>query len=181
VTRILLVRHGETDWNRDRRLQGHSDRPLNGTGREQARALAEELADEPLEAIYSSDLSRADETARIVAAANGLEVTSLRELRERHFGTWEGLSDAEIEQRFPEQIADGTLGDGETREEMDQRILAALHQIAREHPGGTVLVVSHGGPLRSVLRHCEIDGVERVGNCHVLRLEAVDGVLRDIG
>jgi probable phosphoglycerate mutase len=181
VTRILLVRHGETDWNLDRRLQGHSDRSLNDTGREQSRALAEELRNEPLEAVYSSDLSRADETARIVAAAHGLEVTTLRDLRERHFGTWEGLSDAEIEERFPEQIANGTLGDGETREEMDRRVLETLQQIALDHPGGTVLVVSHGGPLRSVVRHCEIDGVERVGNCHVLRLEAINGVLREIG
>ena len=175
------MRHGETDWNRDRRLQGHSDQPLNDTGRRQARALAEELAKEPLEAGYSSDLSRADETARIVAEAHGLQVTTLPDLRERHFGTWEGLSDAEIEERFPEQIASGTLGDGETREEMARRVLEALQEVAREHPGGTVLVVSHGGPLRSVLRHCEIDGVERVGNCHVLQLEAVDGVLREIG
>jgi len=181
VTRILLVRHGETDWNLDRRLQGHSDRPLNDTGREQARTLAEELANEPLAAVYSSDLRRAGETARIVAEAHGLQVTTLPDLRERHFGTWEGLSDAEIEERFPEQIANGTLGDGETREEMDRRVLESLEQIAREHPDGTVLVVSHGGPIRSVMRHCEIDGVERVENCHVLRLEAVDGVLREIG
>jgi broad specificity phosphatase PhoE len=180
VTRILLVRHGETDWNLDRRLQGHSDRPLNDTGREQARALAEEVAREPLEAIYASDLSRAGETARIVADAHGLQVTTLPDLRERHFGSWEGLSDSEIHEQFPDEIAKGTLGDGETREEMDRRVLAALQRIAHEHPDGTVLVVSHGGPLRAVLRHCEIEGVDRVDNCHVLRLEAVDGALREI-
>jgi len=174
------VRHGETDWNLGRRLQGHSDRPLNETGRGQAQALAEELADEPLEAVYASDLSRADETARIVANAHDLEVTTLPELRERHFGTWEGLSDAEIKERFADQIAEGTLGDGETREQMDRRVLEALRRIAGAHPDGTVLVVSHGGPLRAVLRHCEIDGVERVENCQVVRLESVDGVLREI-
>ena len=181
MTRILLVRHGETDWNLDRRLQGHSDRPLNDTGREQARALADELADTPLDAVYSSDLSRARETAQVVAETHGLEVTALPDLRERHFGSWEGLSDDEIQQRFPAEIANGTLGDGETRDEMDRRVLAALEEIARKHPDGTVLVVSHGGPLRAVLRHCEIDGVERVENCHVLRLEAGNGVLREIG
>jgi broad specificity phosphatase PhoE len=180
VTRILLVRHGETDWNLDRRLQGHADRPLNDTGRDQARALAEELADEPLDAVYSSDLARASETARVVAQARGLEVTTLAELRERHFGTWEGLSDDEIHERFSEEIANGTLGDGEPREEMDRRVLEALERIAAAHPGGTVLVVSHGGPLRAVLRHCEVDGVERVENCHVLRLEARDGHPREI-
>jgi broad specificity phosphatase PhoE len=178
VTQILLVRHGETDWNLDRRLQGHSDRPLNDTGREQSRALAVELADERLDAVYSSDLSRARETAEIVAGTHGLEVTTLEELRERHFGSWEGLSDDEIHERFPEEIANGTLGDGEPREEMDRRVLQALKRIATEHPNGTVLVVSHGGPLRAMLRHCAVDGVERVENCHVLRLEADEGRIR---
>jgi broad specificity phosphatase PhoE len=181
VTRILLVRHGETDWNLDRRLQGHADRPLNDTGRAQARALADELADEQLDAVYASDLARAHETAHIVAETKSLRVTALPELRERHFGTWEGLSDDEIHERFPEEIANGTLGDGEPREEMNRRVLEALERIAAAHPDGTVLVVSHGGPLRAVLRHCEIDGVERVENCHVLRLEASDGRLREIG
>jgi broad specificity phosphatase PhoE len=180
VTRILLVRHGETDWNLTRRLQGHSDRPLNETGREQARSLAAELAEEELEAVYSSDLSRAQETAHIVAEARGLDVTALPELRERHFGSWEGLTDDEIHERFPEEVADGVLGDGESRDELDRRILAALSGISEEHPGGTVLVVSHGGPLRAVLRHCGTDGVDRIANCHVLRLEAVGGDLREI-
>jgi broad specificity phosphatase PhoE len=179
MTRILLVRHGETDWNLNRRLQGHADRPLNDTGREQAHALAAELAQEPLEAVYSSDLKRALDTAQIIAAARGLEVTALPELRERHFGTWEGLTDEEIHGRFPE-AAEGVLGDGETREEMDRRVLATLERIAQEHPAGTVLIVSHGGPLRSVLRHCGVDGVDRIDNCHVLRLEAGDGAVREI-
>jgi broad specificity phosphatase PhoE len=179
VTRILLVRHGETDWNLNRRLQGHADRPLNETGRMQARGLAAELAEEPLQAVYSSDLSRASETARIVADARGLDVTMLPELRERYFGTWEGLTDEEIHERFPE-AADGVLGDGESRDELDRRILAALNRIAGEHPDGTVLVISHGGPLRAVLRHCGADGVDRVANCHVLRLEAGEGALREI-
>ncbi|MGZ4257759.1 MAG: histidine phosphatase family protein [Gaiellaceae bacterium] len=180
MTRILLVRHGETDWNLTRRLQGHSDRPLNETGREQARGLAAELAEEDLDAVYSSDLSRAEGTARIVAGARGLDVTVLPELRERHFGSWEGLTDEEIHERFPGELADGVLGDGESRDELDRRILRALSRIADEHPEATVLVVSHGGPLRAVLRHCGIEGVDRIPNCHVLRLEAVDGDLREI-
>jgi len=174
------VRHGETDWNLTRRLQGHSDRPLNETGREQARGLVAELADEELEAVYSSDLLRAQETARIAAEARGLNVTALPELRERHFGSWEGLTDEEIHERFPEEVADGVLGDGESRDELDRRILRALSRIADEHPDATVLVVSHGGPLRSVLRHCGIARVDRIANCHVLRLEAVEGDLREI-
>jgi broad specificity phosphatase PhoE len=179
VTRILLVRHGETDWNLNRRLQGHADRPLNETGREQAHGLAADLAEEQLEAVYSSDLSRASETARIVADARGLDVTMLPELRERHFGTWEGLTDEEIHERFPE-AADGVLGDGESRDQLDRRVLGALSRIAEEHPNGTVLVVSHGGPLRAVLRHCRADSVDRIANCHVLRLEAGGVALREI-
>jgi broad specificity phosphatase PhoE len=180
MARILLVRHGETDWNLSRRLQGHADLPLNETGRKQARALADELAEVELDAVYSSDLSRAFETARIVAEPRGLEVTALEELRERHFGSWEGLTDDEIQSRFPE-VAEGVLGDGETREELDRRVFDVLQRIAREHSDGTVLVVSHGGPLRAVLRHCGVDRPDRVANCHVLRLEAGSGVLREIG
>ena len=179
MTTILLVRHGETDWNLHRRLQGHSDTPLNDRGREQARTLAAELADEPIDAVYSSDLVRAHETARIVAEQHGLDVTATGDLRERHFGTWEGLSDDEIEARFPE-AATGVIGDGESREAMARRVFDALQRIAKQHPEGRVLVVSHGGPLRAVLRHCGVNGVERVDNCHIVRLEAGNGVLRDI-
>ena len=179
MTTILLVRHGETDWNLQRRLQGHSDTPLNERGREQARALAAELADEPIDAVYSSDLVRAHETARIVAEQHGLDVTASDDLRERHFGTWEGLHDDEIEARFPE-AATGVIGDGETREAMSRRVFDALQRIAEQHPDGHVLVVSHGGPLRTVLKHCGVDGVERIGNCQVVRIEAGNGALRDI-
>src|SRR5688500_9075185 len=101
-TTILLVRHGETDWNLERRVQGHSDRPLNDTGRRQAIELATALGDEPVDAIYSSDLVRAHETARILAERRGLGVTVIPELREKSFGTWEGLTDREVLQRFPE-------------------------------------------------------------------------------
>jgi uncharacterized phosphatase len=176
VTTILLVRHGETDWNLHRRVQGHSDTPLNDTGRAQARALAGELAGTTLDAIYASDLVRAHETARIVAAEMGLGVTAIRDLRERHFGTWEGLTDQEIFARFPEAAEGGPWGDAETREEMAQRVLDALQRIAAAHPGGQVLVVSHGGPLRSVLTHCGADGVGRIDNCHVVRIE-IDGLV----
>ena len=182
MTTILLARHGETDWNVERRVQGHSDTPLNDTGRGQARALAEELAGEPIDAVYSSDLMRAHETARIVAAPRGLEVTAIRDLRERNFGTWEGLTDQEIYVRHP-QARDRSWqewGDAETRDEMADRVLGALHRIADTHPGQRVLVVSHGGPLRAVLRHCAIDDVERIDNCHVVRVEALDGRLRGV-
>ena len=176
-TTIVLVRHGETDWNFERRVQGHTDRPLNETGRAQARALAAELADEEFDAVYSSDLARAYETARILAEARDLDVTVVPDLRERDFGTWEGLTDTEIEQRFPDARR-GHWGDAETPEEMRERILGALARIADAHPGGRVLVVGHGGPVRAILRHCGGDGDGAIANCHVARIASGGGVLR---
>jgi broad specificity phosphatase PhoE len=179
VTTFLLVRHGETDWNLERRVQGHADRPLNETGRAQARALAETLAEEPLDAVYSSDLVRAHETARIVAEPRALQVTALGELREKNFGTWEGLTDDEVLTRFPDARR-GHWGDAETTEDVARRVLAALHRIAETHPDGRVLVVTHGGPLRAVLLQCGVDGTGAIGNCHVLRIDSRDGVLRPV-
>jgi broad specificity phosphatase PhoE len=167
--RIILARHGETNWNLERRWQGHSDRPLNDTGREQAEALAAELADEPIAAVYSSDLMRAHETARIVADRLGLDVVAVPGLRERRFGSWEGLQDVEVERLFP-----GHNGppDGEPRDDMTRRVLESLERIAASNDGRTVLVVSHGGPIRAVLRHrgdarCE----GPVENCSIIDLE----------
>jgi 2,3-bisphosphoglycerate-dependent phosphoglycerate mutase len=174
TTTILLVRHGETDWNRNRRVQGHTDVPLNETGRQQARTLAMELADEKLAAVYSSDLARAHETAIIVAGSRSLPVSMLPGLREKHFGTWEGLTDAEVLIRFPDAHETG-WGDGETTEEMTDRVLATVREIAAANPGACVLVVTHGGPMRAVLRHCEAES-GRIANCHVVRLTAEDGL-----
>jgi broad specificity phosphatase PhoE len=179
VTTILLVRHGETDWNLERRVQGHTDRPLNETGRAQARALADELAAEEIDVIYSSDLIRAHETARIVAERKGLDVTAIPELRERDFGTWEGLTDDDIVARFPD-AHHRAWGDAETKEEMAERVLEALRRIALAHGDSRVLVVSHGGPLRAVLGHCGVDGVGRIVNCQLVRVEVVDGRLRPV-
>lgn len=176
MTEILFVRHGETDWNVERRVQGHTDRPLNETGERQARALAEELRGEQIDAVYASDLSRARETAWAVAAERGLDVEVLLGLREKNFGSWEGLLDTEILERFPQARA-GAWGDGETTEEVAERVLGALHEIARRHPDGRVLVVSHGGPLRAVLRHCSAGGDGHIANCHVTRIAFRDGVL----
>jgi broad specificity phosphatase PhoE len=178
-TTILLARHGETDWNLERRVQGHTDRTLNERGRAQALALADELALEPLDAVYSSDLARAHETARIVAEPRGLSVTVLPGLREKHFGTWEGLTDDDVARRFPEAQA-GHWGDGETHDEMAERVVGALRRIADGHPGGRVLVVAHGGPLRAVLRRCAFDVSVPIPNCHVIRIEVEDATIRRV-
>jgi broad specificity phosphatase PhoE len=156
VTELLLVRHGETDWNAEGRLQGHTDRPLNEYGRRQAQRLADELAGEELEAIYSSDLARARETAEIVGERLGLPVVLDPDLREKNWGTWEGLTP--VERDTVELV-------GESTEEHAARTLGALRRIAERHPEGRVLVVTHGGSLRRV--QVEVLGVALpvVENC----------------
>ncbi|HJQ74049.1 MAG TPA: histidine phosphatase family protein [Gaiellaceae bacterium] len=142
MTTLLLVRHGETDWNADGRLQGQTDRPLSEFGRRQARQLADELAAEELEAIYASDLSRARETAEIVGERLGLPVVLDADLREKDWGTWEGLTSVERER--VEFV-------GESTQAHQDRILRALRRISERHPGdGRVLVVTHGGSMRRV-------------------------------
>lgn len=178
-TTILLVRHGETDWNLERRVQGHTDRPLNGTGLAQAQTLAETLAQEQIDAVYASDLSRALETARAVADTRGLPVETLPGLREKHFGTWEGLTDAEIRERFPEATG-GSWGDAETREQLAERVLAALAEITAANPGGRALVVTHGGPLHAVLRHCDLADSQPIANCHVARFAVLGATIRPL-
>jgi uncharacterized phosphatase len=155
VTTIYLARHGESDWNAANRFQGHSDRPLTDHGREQAKALADLVAAESVEAIYASPLSRALETARIVAARTGLAVVADEGLREVDTGSWSGLSRAEVQECYPEGFQRWITGgagweDGESYEEMAERVLAAVNRIAAAHPGGRVLLVSHGGPIRAI-------------------------------
>jgi broad specificity phosphatase PhoE len=181
MTTLLLARHGETDWNRDGRFQGHADPPLNERGRRQAHALAELLADEPLEAIYSSDLLRAQETAQIVAMQRGMDVVLDPQLRERDVGEWSGLTRAEIDQRFPSQLQawhEGRVVVGETREALTERVLAAAHRISAAHPSGVVLVVSHGGALR-MLRHAAGEELSARGlaNTEMIRIAVRDGRL----
>lgn len=155
MTTILLARHGESDWNRTKRWQGHADRPLTEAGRAQSQELADRLAETQLEAVYSSDLQRARETAEIVAATRGLEVTVLPDLREVDVGSWSGLTRPEAEERFPDAYRRWVAGgegwdDGETYEQLSKRVLRAVQTIAADHPGDRVLVVAHGGSIRAV-------------------------------
>jgi broad specificity phosphatase PhoE len=162
VTTIFLARHGESDWNVEKRFQGHSDRPLTERGREQAHALADLVGSEKIDAVYTSPLSRARETAEIVAARAGLKAVALPELREVDTGSWSGLSRADVEARFPEGFTRWRSGgsgweDGESYEEMAERVIGALRKIAEDHPDGRVLVISHGGPIRAI--HAAAEGL----------------------
>ena len=155
MTTILLARHGESDWNHVGRWQGHADRPLTDLGREQARELAERLASTELDAVYSSDLERARETAAIVAQPHRLPVRELAALREVDVGSWSGLTRAEAEQRFPDgyrRWLGGSEGweDGETYEQLGERVVGAVLTIAADRLGERVLIVAHGGSIRAI-------------------------------
>ncbi len=150
MTRIILVRHGQTEWNRVERFRGRIDIALNETGLAQAEALAQRLADEPLTAIYSSPLKRAVETARPIAERLGLPVQPLASIIDINYGRWQGHSPAEVAEIYPElhrlwrsephRVA---LPDGESLDEVRARTMAALEDIAARHEGETVLVVAH--------------------------------------
>ena len=159
MTTLLLVRHGETDWNAARRWQGHADVPLNERGREQASTLAEELAADPVAAIYASDLSRARETAEIVGTRLGIPVVLDADLREIDVGTREGLTWPETRER--------TDWDGESHEAHAERVLGALRRIAARHGGERLLVVTHGGSIRRVHEHLGLVDAGPLGNCTV--------------
>jgi broad specificity phosphatase PhoE len=155
VTTVYLARHGQSDWNAAGRWQGHADRPLTALGLRQAADLAEELAGVPLDAVYSSDLRRARETAEAVAGPRGLQVSAVADLREVDVGSWSGLTRAEAMERFPREFrrwAEGEHGweDGESYERMAERVVIAVRRIAAMHAGESVLVVAHGGPIRAL-------------------------------
>ena len=177
MTELLLVRHGETDWNRDRRFQGYADPGLNDIGREQAWALADELASERVDAIYTSDLSRARETAEIIAERVGAPVVLDRKLREIDVGEWQGLTWPEVEARYPDGVRNWP--------ELGARVVAALRRISAVHPGGRVLIVGHGGTVRSIRALVEGRTVAQsrrespaIGNCEVFRIRAENGTFR---
>jgi len=159
-TRLYLVRHGETLWNHAMRYQGHADIALSDKGFEQARAIAARLAKERMDAVYSSDLKRTFETAAIIAAEHGLPVIARKSLREIHFGEWEGLTRAEIAERYPEisqrwwsNPLDTCIPSGESLRDVKTRVVAALLEIVAKHPDGNVIVVSHGGSIRAAIGH----------------------------
>lgn len=179
--RVLLVRHGETVWNQENRWQGQADTPLSETGYDQARRLARRLRDEgpPVQAIYTSDLSRARDTADILGRALGATPIEASAWREMDIGTWSGLTTAEVATRHAEewerlrQGEDLPRGGGETFAQFQGRLLQSSQRLVREHAGGRVVVVTHGGAVRAFLLHCrgldasQFGQIEKIGNTGV--------------
>ncbi len=160
MTELILIRHGETDWNRELRFQGQLDVPLNATGLEQARRVAERLAQESMQLLVSSDLQRALQTAQAVAGRVQAPAPQLdAALREQHFGIVEGLQVADIKTRYADAWAqwvrfeaDFAFQGGESTRAFHARVLAAVRALARQHAGRTLAVVTHGGVLDMVYR-----------------------------
>jgi glucosyl-3-phosphoglycerate phosphatase len=189
VTRLFLWRHGNTDWNAGDRVQGQSDTPLNELGRQQAAAAAQRLAAMRPTAIVSSDLRRAADTAAALADRTDLPVRLDARLRERHFGDWQGLTIAEIAQRYPAEYARWRAGDddfgcnAESLSDMAKRVGVALREAVDGAPGGTIVVATHGGAARHGVG--ELLGwppevtwkLVGLANCHwsELRLDAARG------
>lgn len=155
-TTFFLIRHGETEWNRAGRWQGMADVPLSTLGRAQAQALAQRLADErfTVDYVYSSDLSRAWETAQIVAQRLDLAVQPLPALREIDVGAWSGLTRAQIVEQFPGAFTEHhSAPNGEGREAFWQRVTHAVLGLAEQHDGQRLLLSTHGGVIRALLGH----------------------------
>jgi probable phosphoglycerate mutase len=159
-TRLIVVRHGETQANLDGRWQGHGDSPLTKTGIAQAQAVAQRLQGYRFSRLYSSDLGRALQTARIIADRTGHEIVLDERLRERHLGIFQGLTRAEMAARYPEEWhlyrtagPDVVIPGGESARQRFERSTSCLREIALNHPGETLVIVTHGGVLNGLLRH----------------------------
>jgi len=164
MTRVVVVRHGQTYWNVEARIQGHGDSDLTEEGIAQAEAIAARLADEPCDLLISSDLGRAHETARRVAARNGRPIVLDPRLRERAFGVGEGMGYAELDRAYPGSFvrtgtvdADLAVPGGESRRQFHARVCGAFEEFAARHAGRNLVVVAHGGVLSSLYRH--INGI----------------------
>ncbi|WP_197517297.1 histidine phosphatase family protein [Microbacterium karelineae] len=183
MTIIALVRHGETEWNREGRVQGHSDIPLNDTGRTQAHAAAAALRGGDYARLYASPLLRAQETAEIIGRAIGLGEPALRGgLRERGYGVAEGMFATEYWERFPGGV---DVPEAETNEEVLDRALATLREIADEAGDAPAIAVAHGGLISRVLRHASEGRLpragERIANGSQQIIELTGSDLRVIG
>ena len=173
--RLLLIRHAQTVWNRDRRYQGWQDSPLSDVGRAQAESVGRALAQEPLKAVYASTLGRARETAEAIAAQHGLTVRTDPDFREMAFGEWEGLCFDDCKAQDPDRFrlwADAPHrfvppGGGETLEEVRTRVLTGLDRLRREHDDQTVCLVAHGISARLIILDALGLSLERIWSIHL--------------
>jgi probable phosphoglycerate mutase len=193
-TRILAIRHGETDWNVAQRMQGHTDIPLNDLGQAQAQRLAQALGDEDLQAIYASDLLRARMTAAPLAVARGLSVHLDQGLRERCFGDFEGHTYTQIDTLWPQaaaawrtrDLAFEPPGGGESLPAFHERCLDAVRRIVQRHRGESIALVAHGGVLDMFYRSASRAGLQaprtwQLGNASINRLLWADEGLMLVG
>jgi probable phosphoglycerate mutase len=171
-TRLLVVRHGETQWNIAARIQGHLDSPLTAAGESQAAAIGTRLAAEGFDRLFSSDLGRALQTAQAIAARTGHAIVTDARLRERNYGIAEGLTYGEIDVRYPDVFArvresdpDYVVPGGESRRQLFERVREAFESLARAADGERIAVVCHGGVLASLYRH--VSGIP-VGAAHAI-------------
>ena len=193
VTRILAIRHGETAWNVDNRIQGQLDVPLNPNGLWQAERLAEALADEDIAVVYSSDLARARQTAEALASRGGRPLVDEPGLRERGFGIFEGRTWSEIEERWPAESArwrrrDTSFGPegGEVLQSFYDRCVATATRLAERHAGATIALVAHGGVMDCLYRAATRVGLQaprswQLGNASINRLLHTPGGFTLIG
>lgn len=158
VTRLYIVRHGKTDWNHDTRTQGQLDIPLNSEGVSQAQLLAERFADLNISHIYSSDLIRAKETADLIGQKLKLSIESLVGIREMNFGKWQGLTNAEIKERYSTEYNNWRsnpesceISEGERLIQVQQRGLEIINKISKTHKDANVIIVSHGTAIKAML------------------------------
>lgn len=186
-TRLVLVRHGQTDFNREGRLQGQVDIPLNATGIRQAESLAPVLAETMPDVLVASPLERARETARLMSRGTDLEIRTDEAFLERGFGRWEGLRGEEIRRRWPEEHAAWRAHrpvrglDVEDRPDVGERVAAACRALVADHVGGTVMVVAHGAAITlgiTTLLGLDANGFRGLAgleNCHRSVLEPLAG------
>ena len=160
MTKVILIRHGQTEWNILGKYQGHSDIDLSVLGIEQANLLAQRLTKEKIDAIYTSDLKRAIKTAECIANKHQLSVQIIPELKEISFGDWEGLDYNTINLKWPGEVerffknAESiVIPNGETFYEVEQRSCNAIQKIIEQHRNQTIIIVSHGGTIRALLAH----------------------------
>ena len=183
MSRLIVWRHGNTDWNAGHRVQGQTDVPLNQLGHQQAVEAAELLVKFGPDAIVASDLRRAADTAAALAALTGLPVTHDKRLRERYFGSWQGLTVTQVAEQWPEEHARWTAGasvigdDIETLDDLGERVAEALQSAAESAPrGGTVVAATHGAAARQGIGHLlgwpreQLRTLRALQNCHWVEL-----------